>query len=143
MSHILGYALASNFVATPLFESTQRLVHELCKGGTAPLQADRQVALNSQLCLAASRRGQGLLTSLLAQLNYQLAPHYDWPYATIHRRNLRSLRFHGRQGYQYVTEDAERISFIKQVEPAIAMPSFSAGVIVRSGLLTASHICVS
>ena len=131
MPSILGYALVNTRIRTPLYEAAQRTLHQLRQAGQ--LAAEARVALNSQLCLAPDHRGQGLMPALTAQLHRQLAPRYDVLYATVHRQNPRSLRYHQREGYQPVAEDPERVCFLQSIRADAPLPALPTGLRLRPG----------
>ena len=131
MPTLIGYALVNTRIRTPLYEAAQRTLHQLRQGGQ--LAAEARVALNSQLCLAPSHRGQGLMPALSVQLHQQLAPRYDVLYATVHRQNPRSMRYHQREGYRPVAEDPERVCFLQPIRADAPLPDLPSGLVVRPG----------
>jgi GNAT superfamily N-acetyltransferase len=134
MSMLVGYALVNNCIRTPLYERAQELLQHLRQTGQLTVEA--RVASNSLVCLAPTYQGKGLMPLLLAQLNQQLASHYDVLYATVHRSNLRSMRYHQREGYQQIGQDAARVYFLKAINAEQTGPVLSPGVCLRPGRLT-------
>ena len=58
------------------------------------------------------------------QLYRQVADRYDLYFATILRSNLPSLRYHVREGYTLVAEDADKQYFINDIlKKAAALPA--------------------
>ena len=74
------------------------------------------------------------MPTLLGQLLHQLTPHYDYLYATVHRFNERSHRFHLRQGYRLVAADAERLHLLKPIVSSQSPYLLPQGLSVRLGI---------
>ena len=132
MPTLLGYALLNTCLPTPLLARAQGIVAGLVAG--EQLAPAARVGLCSQLCLDAAHQGRGLMPALLTQLSGQVAGRYHWLYASVQRANARSLRFHEREGYRPVKEDADRVTFLRPV-PAVAPAPLPlpAGYRVRAG----------
>ena len=132
MAQLIGYALVNTCITTPLIDEAHRLLQQLRQAGQ--LGSDVRVALNSQLCLAVAYRGRGLMPGLVAQLSQQLAPRYEALYATVHRQNARSMRYHRREGYRQVAETPERVCFLRPITVDERPSELLAGLRLRAAL---------
>ena len=131
MPTLIGYALVNTSIRTPLYEAAQFALYQLRQTGM--LAAGVRVATNSLLFLAPAHRGQALMPALSAQLHRQLAGRYDVLYATVHRQNLRRMRYHQREGYQPVAEESEWVCFLQPIIASASLPVLPASLRLRPG----------
>ena len=125
MAQIVGWALVNSQLKTALYYRTQEKIASLRAAGLLPAAARVCVG---QICLDSSHRGKGLMPWVYGQLYRQLAERYDLYFATILRSNLPSLRYHVREGYTLVAEDAEKQYFTDDIPHKAAMLPSSATI---------------
>ena len=53
-----------------------------------------------QVCIDKDYRGQGIFPGLYAEMKRRMAPHFEWIFSLVSRRNPRSLRAHAKVGFQ-------------------------------------------
>ena len=135
MTSIVGWALVNSQVTSaPYYEAAHAKIQALKRAGI--LSAAARVGIGSR-CLDTPHRGRGLLAALRGQLYRQVAPALDLYFATIMHQNGPSVRYHQREGYTPVAQDADKTYFTfpvaqgaQQLPPAAAL---AAPYLVRPG----------
>ena len=85
-------------VLNPLIQKIDKLVYQDKK-----LKESRYFIMG-QVCIAKAYRGLGVFGGLYQHMQKKLSPHFDFIVTSIAIRNQRSLKAHGKIGFQVVAE---------------------------------------
>lgn len=85
-------------VLIPMFEEFNRATFQ------RRLLTDVNYVVMGQVCIAKGYRGQGIFQGMYAQMNKQMAPHFEAIVTEVSVRNPRSLRAHAKVGFQTIRE---------------------------------------